>query len=334
MKNFLIAFLVFLVWSFFGLWLYTWLDPAASQSNGDSKAVGVIDKDTLFPEDTPLKIEEYNDPDTTAIDSSQLIENDDDQIINSEIPKGLKAVTPSSDLIFLFEEGITITKNSSEILVTNAIKDFKYKLNTYSIEHPQEELHVEALYSALENIETPNLGFQRGKKIQELLVETGVSSKQIVIKPVIREIGFDEKDQFENGISFYFKPLDIERVNSIELELPENKTLYPKLENNDIFENDALREFLAEVKQAIAENPDLRVRIIGHTDNVGNANDNYRLGLKYSRQVKWYLVNKGRIDRTKINAVSEGESKSIASNKTDRGRFLNRRIEIIYSTKN
>ena len=123
-------------------------------------------------------------------------------------------------------------------------------------------------------------------------------------------------------------------VNSIELELPENKTLYPKLENNDIFENDALREFLAEVKQAIAENPDLRVRIIGHTDNVGNANDNYRLGLKYSRQVKWYLVNKGRIDRTLINAVSEGESKSIASNKTDRGRFLNRRIEIIYSTKN
>ena len=85
-------------------------------------------------------------------------------------------------------------------------------------------------------------------------------------------------------------------------------------------------------KQAMEANPDLIVEVVGHTDNVGNANDNYLVALKYARQLRWYLVNKGNLDRKKIIAKSEGESKAIASNKTERGRLLNRRIEIKYSS--
>ncbi|MEM7187727.1 MAG: OmpA family protein, partial [Bacteroidota bacterium] len=65
-------------------------------------------------------------------------------------------------------------------------------------------------------------------------------------------------------------------------------------------------------------------------DNIGNANDNYLLGLKYARQVRWYLVTKGKLDPKKVVAISKGESLSIATNRTERGRLLNRRIEINY----
>ena len=51
-------------------------------------------------------------------------------------------------------------------------------------------------------------------------------------------------------------------------------------------------------------NPNLIIEVIGHTDNIGNANDNYLLGLNYAKQVRWYFINKGGIDKNKVVASS------------------------------
>jgi flagellar motor protein MotB len=42
------------------------------------------------------------------------------------------------------------------------------------------------------------------------------------------------------------------------------------------------------------------------------------------------MVAKGNLDRRRVVANSEGETKSLASNKTQRGRIANKRIELIY----
>ena len=70
---------------------------------------------------------------------------------------------------------------------------------------------------------------------------------------------------------------------------------------------------------------------MGHTDNIGNSNDNYATGLKNARQVRWYLVSKGGIDKTKIIASSKGESEPIDSNNSHQGRIANRRIKVIFN---
>ena len=69
--------------------------------------------------------------------------------------------------------------------------------------------------------------------------------------------------------------------------------------------------------------------IIGHTDNVGNAEDNFRIGLKKSRQIKWYLTTQRGIKRSRISAISRGESNPIEANTSVWGREKNNRIEII-----
>lgn len=332
MKNFLIAFLVFLIWSFFGLWLFSVLDPINKQTKPTTEVASSLMNDTTEQiDDVPL-LDDSLDVYGKEKDTLNLIENEEHSSDRIDLNKGLKAITPRNDIIFLFDKGIGFYKNSSEIILAEEIRDFNYKLNTYILSHPNEELHIYSLYSASENIETPNLGFQRGKKVEQLLLETGIPREKIVIKPIIREIEFDESLKFENGISFAFSPLDEKRIASAVLKLPENKTIYPKLINNDIFVNKDLQDLLEEVKQLMATNPRLVVEVIGHTDNIGNANDNYLVGLKHARQVRWYLVTKGNLDKKKVIARSEGESKSIASNKTERGRFLNRRIEIKYSS--
>jgi len=332
MKNFLIAFVVFLVWSFFGLWLYSWLQPIDNTlSNNDTIATNEVPEVTLNIDD-PLQLDETVDVSNETRDTIGLLENVDEPTNLMVASTGMKATTPAGDIVFLYSEGIKIWKNTNQLEYGNELRDFKYKLNSYLLEHPNEELHIASLYSASENIENPNYGYQRGEKIKGILNKTGIENEKMVIKSIIREIEFDEKGVFQNGISFSFHPLDQERLESLKLSLPETKTIYPKFENNDLFVNKALEDLLSEVKSAIAGDPNLKVQIIGHTDNIGNANDNYLLGLKFARQVRWYLVTKGKLDPKKVIAISEGESKSIAGNRTERGRLLNRRIEVKYQT--
>lgn len=332
MKSFLIAFVVFLVWAFFGLWLYSWLQPVDNANRKEDSIATNENSESNLDINNPLKIEESPDILIASKDTIGLSENEDDPVVDGTLAEGMKATTKNGDVVFIYTEGITIWKNTNQIEYPNGVLDFKYKLNTYLIEHPNQELHISSVYSASENIENPNFGFQRGVKIKEILSRTGIPNEKMVIKSVIREVEFKSDNSFANGVNFSFHPLDKERVKSLKLLLPETKTIYPKLVNNDIFVNKALEDLLKEVKGALQKNPNLIVNIVGHTDNIGNANDNYLLGLKHARQVRWYLITKGNLDKKRVVAISEGESKSIATNRNERGRLLNRRIEIKYDT--
>jgi len=66
---------------------------------------------------------------------------------------------------------------------------------------------------------------------------------------------------------------------------------------------------------------------VGHTDSVGSAEYNLKLGERRARAVKAYLVTKG-VNASRIYVESKGETQPIADNKTSAGRAKNRRVEI------
>jgi outer membrane protein OmpA-like peptidoglycan-associated protein len=68
--------------------------------------------------------------------------------------------------------------------------------------------------------------------------------------------------------------------------------------------------------------------IEGHTDNVGPAEVNERLGLERAEAVKMYLYEHHQIPLFKMNVISYGEDKPVAPNKTRAGRAQNRRVVI------
>jgi outer membrane protein OmpA-like peptidoglycan-associated protein len=70
------------------------------------------------------------------------------------------------------------------------------------------------------------------------------------------------------------------------------------------------------------------IEIEGHTDNVGDKNFNYKLGLERAESVKRYLYENEQIPLHKINVISYGEEKPIAPNNTKDGRAQNRRVVI------
>ena len=85
---------------------------------------------------------------------------------------------------------------------------------------------------------------------------------------------------------------------------------------------------LDRVVEYMQHKPDSRIRVAGHTDNVGNRRANQRLSERRAQAVRDYLVSHG-IDGGRIEAVGHGDEQPVASNDTEEGRAENRRIEAV-----
>jgi len=73
-------------------------------------------------------------------------------------------------------------------------------------------------------------------------------------------------------------------------------------------------------------NPEIYVEINAHTDNIGRDDYNQKLSENRAGSVVDYLVNKG-IDRSRLFPQGFGKTMPVASNGTEEGRALNRRVE-------
>ena len=88
------------------------------------------------------------------------------------------------------------------------------------------------------------------------------------------------------------------------------------------------REKLARLAGVIVTSPGLNLAVEGHADAIGTDAYNQVLSEKRAESVRGYLVENG-VPPASIVARGFGESRPIASNDTDEGRQLNRRVEIV-----
>jgi peptidoglycan-associated lipoprotein len=82
------------------------------------------------------------------------------------------------------------------------------------------------------------------------------------------------------------------------------------------------------VSQLKTDPKNIYLEIEGHTDSVGDAKTNERIGLERAEAVKRYLYEQYQIPLHKMNVISYGKEKPIAPNKTKAGRAQNRRVVI------
>jgi outer membrane protein OmpA-like peptidoglycan-associated protein len=87
------------------------------------------------------------------------------------------------------------------------------------------------------------------------------------------------------------------------------------------------REILRDVARQLVENPQYRVQISGHTDNVGSRTGNLQLSLARARTVETFLVAHG-VPYTQLSAKGFGPDVPVAPNTSEAGRAQNRRVEL------
>ncbi|MCQ2342646.1 MAG: OmpA family protein [Paludibacteraceae bacterium] len=84
---------------------------------------------------------------------------------------------------------------------------------------------------------------------------------------------------------------------------------------------------MTDLYEFLSHNPDIRIKIMGHTDSVGKDAANQKLSEGRANAVRDELIQRG-IAADRLEAEGYGESRPIDTNDTDEGRQNNRRVEI------
>lgn len=83
----------------------------------------------------------------------------------------------------------------------------------------------------------------------------------------------------------------------------------------------------------LKKSTDLKIEILGHTDNEGDDDHNMQLSQNRANSVKNYMISMG-ISSSRISTIGFGATKPVSENDTEEGRQDNRRVEIKFTKSN
>lgn len=228
-------------------------------------------------------------------------------------------------------------------------KDFK----TFSV-NPQVEFNSSFLDSTNSWIELRSF-YKAGGFEKLLTIGNFNNDKATIIKSIkpLKERGKSEKwnlTKKEKAAYYYIDDVIVEKVtinkaisiNSLNDEkvvmnndkafnINEIKVDSSVILKNIIFEfnkSDLLSQSFNEINklyQLMIINPDIRIKLEGHTDNIGGYDFNLQLSIRRVESVTKYLINKG-INPCRIEYAGYSFLYPLESNETDNGRQINRRV--------
>tara|TARA_R110000737_G_scaffold224336_4_gene239348 strand:- start:1794 stop:2708 length:915 start_codon:yes stop_codon:yes gene_type:complete len=219
--------------------------------------------------------------------------------------------------------------NDSIQLGVKKLSDFLYK-------SPDQKVVVTgfAMMSEENTSAYPNLGLARANDVKNFMVENGISAGQIKIQGEVVDDLITRRDVIIGPVDFGFisKKVDEgEGVNWNELKSELNSDpLQLNFSSGEakIELSEDQRKKIADISSYLDNVEGSSLRIIGHTDNQGNREDNTRLGLERAEFAKNYLSRNG-VNPARIDIDSKGPDEPIESNSSAEGRAKNRRTVVL-----
>ena len=86
---------------------------------------------------------------------------------------------------------------------------------------------------------------------------------------------------------------------------------------------------LKEIAAVLTENPEVKVKIVGHSDSDGDDASNLNLSKKRAAAVKSALTTEFAIDASRLETDGKGETQPLSPNTSSEGKAKNRRVEFI-----
>jgi outer membrane protein OmpA-like peptidoglycan-associated protein len=86
---------------------------------------------------------------------------------------------------------------------------------------------------------------------------------------------------------------------------------------------------LQEIAKLLKANSALKLYVVGHTDNTGLFDANMKLSMDRAVAVVNSLVSQFSVNAARLKAYGDGPTSPVASNDTEEGKALNRRVELV-----
>ena len=104
--------------------------------------------------------------------------------------------------------------------------------------------------------------------------------------------------------------------------------LYINFDSGKSIIKDESKPIIEQILQMLKANPELKISVEGHTDNVGTPASNKTLSEARAKSVVSAITGQG-ISTDRLNPAGYGQDKPIADNNTEEGRAKNRRVELV-----
>ena len=98
--------------------------------------------------------------------------------------------------------------------------------------------------------------------------------------------------------------------------------------NKDVVKSESYGT-IKEIAKVLTDNPNVKIKIVGHTDSDGDDKSNLDLSKRRGAAVKNVLVKEFGIDAARIETDGKGEGEPVAKNDSAVNKALNRRVEFI-----
>jgi outer membrane protein OmpA-like peptidoglycan-associated protein len=119
-------------------------------------------------------------------------------------------------------------------------------------------------------------------------------------------------------------PTEIEKADQEVLRLAMNRIHFAPASDQLLPQSYGTLDTVAMIMRKY---PNHKLEVLGHTDNTGSPRDNLVLSIKRAHRVKYYLAHEKEIILARISSNGYGEKMPVASNESETGRKLNRRVE-------
>jgi outer membrane protein OmpA-like peptidoglycan-associated protein len=111
----------------------------------------------------------------------------------------------------------------------------------------------------------------------------------------------------------------------VRRKMPPELTIYFERDSNELLPAETAK--LERLAETMIRQPQMHLKLNGYTDAVGSADYNRMVAASRASSVKAYLIAKG-VDPLRMTVVGKGARDFAASNDSEAGRSLNRRVEI------
>lgn len=187
-------------------------------------------------------------------------------------------------------------------------------------------LEVVGLY--FEGEQTPagyeNMGLSRAD-LARGLIAPDLPAERVTLRSRLVEERDGVRDGYFDGVEFRWLEAE-EKIAATVEELPDRQIIRFPFNSTEKEYDPAVDEYLDKLAERLKQTGE-RVRLVGHTDNVGGDQPNMVLSDRRAKVIRDILTSNGvAIDQ--ITTEAKGETQPVASNDTDAGRHDNRRVEI------
>ena len=144
-------------------------------------------------------------------------------------------------------------------------------------------------------------------------------------------VGGSDHNLLSFGLVYYFGLKPVTVAYEFEEKTLDNVTVFQSRIDDTLFEFDS-----AEIKdlsvldpfvERLKANPQAEIVVVGHTDNRGSEQYNEKLSQDRAQAVADYFISQG-VEVRRVYSYGLGEKAPIASNDSEEGQALNRRVEL------